>query len=281
LHLLDWHHEWKGEFGMPMTKVRKIVVALLGVTIALGNSTSATGAPTESFDKPLRKKVVNLVRSRYQLPYNPYRFQLSCFYYPGFMVKEVINRGVKGAFSVTVTPVIREAAPPCHLEHASTERLMSKDLWAFAGVKGSLLFLEEAEGDSNGGKPFRVLEWETGKRVFEDSTREIDHLEFLHTTDESVSLRYLRVVGGDCSIPMEGMNCWSKFKKHYGLATATVPRCTGYRRKGEHEGPVDHWGIPLVSIDTASAIDYPVEVDIFPHPSIRAIPGPVKCGPVQ
>jgi hypothetical protein len=43
-----------------MTRVKKAVVALLAVTVALGNATSASVAPTESFDKPVRKTIVNL-----------------------------------------------------------------------------------------------------------------------------------------------------------------------------------------------------------------------------
>jgi len=264
-----------------MTKVKQVIVALLGVTVVLGNSTSASAALTESFDKPVRKTVVNLGRSPYLMPNNPARIHLSCFYYQDFMVKELDDPGLKGVRWVTVTPVINGDAPACRLAHASTERFMAKEWWSFEGVKGSLLFLEAADGDSNGGMPFRILDLKTGRKIFEDSAWGDGHLEFVHTTGESVSLRYLRVVGGDCSIPKDGMSCWSKFRRRYGLAIGTMPKCTGYRLEGEKEWVVGDEGGPPEEINTPSAIAYPVVVELFPRPSIRAVPGPVKCSPVE
>jgi hypothetical protein len=266
---------------MSTTSVKKAVVALLGVTVVLGNSTSASVALSESFDKPVRKMVVNLGRSPYLMPNDPARIQLSCFYYQDFMVKELNNPGLKGVRWVTVTPVTNEDAPACHLAHASTERFMAKEWWSFEGVKGSLLFLEAADGDSNGGMPFRILDLKAGKKISEDSAWWNGHLEFVHTTNETVSLRYLRVVGGDCSIPRDGMSCWSNFRRRYGLALATVPKCTGYRHDGEKEWVVGDEGVPPEEITTPSAIAYPVVVELFPRPSIRAVPGPVKCSPVE
>jgi len=263
-----------------MTKVKKAIVALLGVTVVLGNSTSAAAAVTESFDKPVRKTVVNLGRSPYLMPNSPSRIQLSCFYYKDFMVKELDDPGLKGVRWVTVTPVINEEAPACRLAHSSTERFMAKEWWGFIGVKGSFLFLEAADGD-NGGMPFRILDLKTGRKIFEDSAWWDGHLEFVHTTDGTLSLRYLRVVGGDCSIPKDGMSCWSKFRRRYGLPIAEVPKCEGYRVEGEKEWVVGDEGVAPAEINTPSAIAYPVVVKLFPRPTIRAVPGPVKCTPVE
>lgn len=244
-----------------MTKVKRVVVGLLGLAVVLGSSTSASVALTESFDKPVRKMVVNLGRSSYLKPNNPARIQLSCFYYRDFMVRELNDPGLKGARWVTVTPFINEDAPPCRPALASTERIMAKEWWSFLGVKGSLLFLEAADGDSNGGMPFRVLDLETGKKIFEDSAWGNGHLEFMNTTDESVSLKYLRVVGGECSIPKHGMSCWSKFIRRYALADATEPKCTGYYHEGEKEWVMGDEGVPPDDINTPSAIAYPVVVE--------------------
>ena len=263
-----------------MTKVGKAIVALLGVTVVLGSSTPASAALTESFDKPVRKTVVNLGRSPYLMPNNPARIHLSCFYYQDFMVKELNDPGLKGVRWVTVTPVINEDAPACRLAHASTERFMAKEWWGFIGVKGSLLFLEAADGDENQGMPFRILDLKTGRKILEDSAWWNGHLEFLRTTDETLSLRYLRVVGGDCSIPKGGMSCWSQFRRKYGLPMATAPKCEGYRVEGEKEWAVGDKGVPPAEIDTPSAIAYPVVVKLFPRPLIRPVPGPVKCSPV-
>jgi len=260
-----------------MTKLKQAVVALLGVMVVLGNSALVARALAESFDKPVRKTVVNLGRSPYLMPNSPDRIQLSCFYYRDFMVKELNNPGLKGVRWVTVTPVINEDAPACRLAHTSTERFMAKGWWGFEGVKGSLLFLEAADGDENGGMPFRILDMKTGKKVFEDSARGGGHLEFARASDGNMSLKYLRRVGGDCSIPKDGMGCWSKFSRHYGLTFATVPKCIGYRSDGEKEWVVGDQGVRPEEISTPSAIDYPVVVELFPQPSIRAVPGPVNC----
>ncbi len=267
---------------MAITKVKNAIVALLGVTVVvLGNSTPASGAGTESFDKPIRRTVVNLGPSAYLMPNNPDQIQLSCFYYHDFMVKQLNDPGMKGVRWVTVTPVIKEDAPTCRVAHGSSERYMAKGWWSFEGVKRSLLFLEAADGDSNGGMPFRILDLKTGSKIFEDSEWWNGHLEFTHTADETMSLRYLRVVAGDCSIPKDGMNCWSKSRRRYGLANETVPKCSGYRVEGEKEWVVGDNGVPPEEISTASAIAYPVEVALFPRPSIKALPGPVNCSPVQ
>lgn len=264
-----------------MTRVKKVCVALLSVTAVFGNSSPASVAPTESFDKPVRTAVVDLGRSRYLMPKSPARILLSCFYYQNFMVKELDNPGLKGTRWVTLTYFGNDDAPACRQAHSSTERFMAKDWWSFAGVKGSLLFLEAADGDDNGGIPFRALDLETGRKIFEDSQWWNGHLEFTHTTDGALLLKFLRVVGGDCSIPRDGMSCWGKLRRRYGVANARVPSCTGYRHEGEKEWTVGDAGEPPEAIDTSSAVAYPVAVELFPRPLIRALPGPVKCTPVK
>lgn len=266
---------------MFMLRENPVRLALLVVAIVLGNSAASSVARTESFDIPVRKTIVNLGRSPYLMPNNPAQIQLSCFYYPGFMVKELNNPGLKGVRWVTITPVINEDRPACRLAHASTERFVAKEWWSFEGAKGSLLFLSAADGDNNGGMPFRILDWKSGRKIFEDSVWWSGHLDFVPTSDGNMSLRYLRVVGGDCSVPKDGMSCWSKFRRHYGLALATVPNCTGYRHEGDKEWVAGDEGVPPEKIDTPSAIAYPVVVELFPRPSIRAVPGPVKCTPVE
>ena len=263
-----------------MTKVKEAVVSLLGVAVVLGNSISASAALSESYDKPDRKTVVNLGWSPYLMPNHPARIQLSCFYYPAFMVKQLDEPGQKGTQWVTIDPVLNGHFPTCRQSHSPTERSFAKDGWFFIGAKGSLLFFEAADGTS-GGMPFRILDMKTGKKIFEDSVWWKGHLEFAPTTDGKITLRYPRLVEGDCSIPKNGIDCWSKFRRHYGLALATVPKCTGYRHEGDKEWVVGDKSVPPVEIDTASAIAYPVVVELFPRPSIRAVLGPVKCSPVE
>jgi hypothetical protein len=145
----------------------------------------------------------------------------------------------------------------------------AKEWLSFIGVKGSLLFLGAADG-SSGGMPFRILDLKTGKKIFEDSAWWNDHLDFVQTSDGKMSLRYLRVVEGDCSIPKGGSSCWNKFREKFGLPLDTAPKCNG----SEEEETIPTSEEPL-----ESAIAYPVAVKLFPRPSIQAVPGPVKCRP--
>jgi hypothetical protein len=262
---------------MLVSKVKKAVVVLLGATVVTGLSTSGAVPLTESFDKPIRKTVVNLGRSHTVMPNYSAWIQLSCFYYSGFMVKQLYDQGVKGSQWVTVTPVINRDAPACRLAKAPSEQFMTEDGWFFEGIKGSLLFLEAPDGDVNFGMPFRILDMKTGQKVFEDSAGGRRHLAFAHASDGNMSLTYLRRVGGDCSTPKDGMSCWSKFRRHYGLTLATVPKCIGYRHEGDKEWTVGDEGVPPEEITVPSSIDYPVVVELFPRPSIRAAPGPVQC----
>lgn len=87
-----------------------------------------------------------------------------------------------------------------------------------------------------------------------------------------MSMKYLRVVRGDCSIPKGGETCWKKFRQQFGLVLASAPTCTGY----EGERP-----IPVADEQPESVIAYPVEVELFPRPSIKALSGPVICRPAE
>ncbi len=93
-------------------------------------------------------------------------------------------------------------------------------------------------------------------------------------------LRYLRVVGGDCSIAKDGLSCWNKFRKHYGLALAPLPKCAGYKHVGDKEWVVGDPGMPPEEIKNPSTISYPVEVNLFPQPSIKAVPGSLTCSAI-
>jgi hypothetical protein len=139
-------------------------LALVIVAAALGNFAFGSATLAESFDKPLRKTVVDVGRSPYLMPGTTSlraaesRIKLLCFYYANFMVKELDDPGLKGTRWVTVAPVVNGHAPACHRSYSSTDRFVAKEWWSFTGVKGSLLFLQAADGDSNGGMPFRVLD---------------------------------------------------------------------------------------------------------------------------
>lgn len=264
-----------------MMKLTTFALFMIGFTVNLNCSAVGTIAYAESFDKPVRQVVVNLGRSPYLMRNDPSRIQLFCLYYPAFMVKELNNPGLKGTRWVTVTPIFNDDAPKCQLAHAPTERFLAKEWWSFEGVKGSLLFLEAADGDGNGGNPFRVLDVKTGKKVFEDSVYfyRASHIEFVRTAGKEIKLKYLRVVGGDCSIPKDGSSCWSQFRKHYGVVFEAVPACMGYLKAGDKEGAMAPDGTVLAPAESTSVVAYPVLVTLLPHPMITPVSGPVKCGP--
>ena len=244
--------------------------ASLVVTIVLGSSAWASAALGESFDKPLRQMVVDLGPSPSQdrRPDSHFRVRLSCSYYSAFMVKELDDDGLKGTRWVTIVPVPDGHKPACRRSPGPTDRFIAKEWWSFIGVKGSLLFLEAADGDENSGMPFRVLDLKTGKKIYEDSAWWDDHLEFALTPDGKMCLSYLRVAGEDCSIPKDGTSCWNKLREKFELPPAPAPKCTNYL--GEQT-------LTTADIEARSVIAYPATVVLFPRPLIKAVPGPVKC----
>jgi hypothetical protein len=257
-------------------------LALLVVNLALGYVALA-----ESFDEPLRKTVVDFGRSSYLMQKDDSRVKLSCFYYPEFMVKELNDPGLKGA-QIAIVPIVNGRLPACRRSRGAGEQSMTKKGWSgyFTGVKGQLLFLDAADGVDEG-MPFAVFDWKTGKKIFQDSvlfwnSGPVDpRVEFTHTPDGKMSMRYMRVVSTDCSIPMGGATCWNKIRNQLGLMLATKPKCVGYEVPGEKKWVLGDEGAPPGELKTYSAIAYPVVVDLFPQPSITAVQGPVKCSPVD
>ena len=267
---------------IPVTCLKTKIIGLIGLLVLLGYPGLGAVAPGESFDPVVRKTIVNLGRSRYLMPNDTSRILLSCFYYPEFMVKELNDPGLKGIRWVTILPIASQSAPACRLAHSSKERFWAKTWWSFMGVKGPLIFLEAADGE-NGGMPFRILDIKTGKKIFQDSAWGTGGLAFAHSSDGGISAKYLRVVGESesCSIPKDGLNCWNKFRKHYGLMGAEVPKCSGYRNEGKKERAVGTYELPPEEITTASVIIYPVEVTLFPRPKIKPVNGSIACNPIE
>ena len=254
-------------------------MTLCVVSLVLGNLTSSSFASAESFDKPVRKTVVELGPPSL-MPSRGGQIQLSCFYYPDFMVKQLVDPSEKGTQWVTIDPVRNGDSPGCRQSHSPMERFIAEDGWFFIGAKGSRVFLEAADGTS-GGMPFRILDQRTGKKIFEDSMWGRAHFEFLQESGGKLTVRYLRLVEGDCSLAKDEIGCWNKFREKYGLANATVPKCMGYRREGEREWVPGDEGVPPAEITNPSALVYPVLLEFSPRPSIKAAQGTVRCFPVD
>jgi len=92
-------------------------------------------------------------------------------------------------------------------------------------------------------------------------------LNFAPTSGSQVVIRYLRVANSGCSIPKSGEICWIKLQQQTGLAHSPMPKCSDY--EGKDAGTA------------ASVIAYPVEVSLFPKPSIRPLGGPFRCYPTE
>ncbi len=225
-------------------------------------------AHAEPFDKPLQKKVVDLGRSPYLMPNSKMHVKLTCSYYPNFMVKELNDPGNKGALLIAIVPAQPGHIAGCTRTHGPGEKVFKDWDGYFGGVKRDLVFLYDADG-TNRGLGFGAFDSRTGTKIFEDSVSLDSHgeLDFVHASGGQITLRYLRVFTGNCSVPKDRSACWSKFKDQLGLSLAPMPECSDYQ--GAHAGEAE------------SVIAYPVEVSLFPTPSITALANPVKCYPVD
>ncbi len=241
----------------------------------------------ESFDKPLRRTAVDLGRSSYLMPDNPSRMELTCSYYPDFMIKQLDDPGLKGAAWIRIVSVADGHIPACARSRQTGEKGFGRR-WSgyFAGVKGQFIFLDAADG-VDGGMRFAVFDARTGQKLFEDSAlrwegHEIkDKLVFAHGTDDRLSMRYRRVVEASCSIPKGGDSCWNRIRAKYRLPSSRVPTCIGYSSPGQTPWRVGDPGMPPEAIETNSAVAYPVVATLLPRPSIKPVPGPVRCSPVD
>ncbi len=200
------------------------------------------------------------------MPNDDRHVKLTCSYYPKFMVKELNDPGNKGALLIAMVPARAGRISVCTRRHGHGDKVFKDWDGYFAGVKRDLVFLYDSDG-TNGGIGFTAFDSKTEAKVFKDLVKltgsRFDELDFVHASDRQMTLRYLRVVSGDCSVPKDGSACWSKFKEQFGLRLAPMPTCD-YQDE---------------DVRSPSVIAYPVEVSLFPKPSITALASPVKCYP--
>jgi len=249
-----------------MAREKVLAIPLLGAVIVLGTTISCSAAHAEPFDKPLQQKVVDLGQSPELLRQSPNNHvKLTCSYYPNFMVKELNDPGNKGALWIAIAPARPGHISGCTRTHGPGEKVFKDSDGYFGGVKRDLVFLYDSDG-TNEGIGFTAFDSKTRAKVFRDSVlfgARFEELDFVHVSDKQMTLRYLRVVSGDCSLPKDGSACWSKFKEQTGLRLAPIPKC-------------DYHG---EDVRAPSVIAYPAEVSLFPKPSITALADPVRCWP--
>lgn len=257
---------------------------LLLISLCSAAQTSRTKLRT--FDPPLKKKVVDYGPSPYYEDVQNVRIRLTCFYFPGFVVKQY-DEGQKGAEWLAILTLKAGTARSCMRSHQAGEKVIEPgggDGWSgyFKGVKNKLVFFDAADG-VNGGLPFAVYDSDTGTKVFEDSAYEasmwniragketpFDHLSAGEAEGGGSQLRYLRVVEADCDLHGEKDRCWQSVKEKPKLKGGPMPICSGYADISERR---------------VSVIAYPVEVSlkIAPNqdPVVTNVAGAEKCWPVE
>ena len=159
---------------------------------------------------------------------------LTCRYYAHFMVKE-IDEGEVGAAQISIVPRGGGAPKPtCQRQNVPSEKVVSAEDWSgyVKGVKGGYVFLDADDG-VNGGLGFAVFAADSAKKLFDDSA--VGDLKSVTIEGEELTLRYARSYSGDCSVPHDGVSCWSKFAEATGVDAAPPPDCAAGYLKAKNE----------------------------------------------
>lgn len=247
-----------------------------------------------TFDKPLATKTVDLGPSKSNPPgrLNPVHDVVRCYYFPAFMVKEV-DLQEKGAERLAVVPA-GKILPPCTRGRGQTERVVKDWSGYFKGVKGRLVFFNADDG-WNGGMGFVVYDAKTMKRLFEDVA--VGDPEISDGAARVVTLKYMRVVDGECDVIKEPATCWPQLQKKFGLEALAAPDCkAGYENSAQElaKGRCEAQNtgnaqcvakeIELArrqSNDASSVIAYPVEVVLSAKPVVKPLAGNARCWPAD
>lgn len=245
-------------------RILRFVIAFGVPLVAVAGSLSSWCQATASFDRPTREIAVDFGPS----PYYPWAHgrhtTLTCFYYPGVMIKQ-FDMGQKGAEWLSIFPLKVGQAPKCTKLYGSGEVVFAADAWSgyFWGVKAGLVFFREADG-LNGALGFAVFDSRTGKRVFAESAAFGDLQFGTDHRDGYVAIDYRKVAEADCSLPRDKTACWERTQEKLHLERYPMPVCHQYDHR--------NW-------DDASAIAYPVEVVLAPRPVVSRVPGKLDCWP--
>ena len=243
-------------------------------------------ASAESFTKPLREITVSMGRSPHLMPYDNRPITLSCFFYSDLVVKELNDPGLKGAAWTSVLPIHAGSKPECHVSHEAGEKVVNDFGGSFEGVKNDFVFMRDADG-LNGGIVFTVIDWKSMTKLFSDNAlfwdrRPImERLTFSRSRKGELEIKYRRVAEADCSIPKDGMQCWHKIRKQFNLPSRNVPRCSGYKQRGQMKWEVGDPGIPPSDTDVPSAIVYPVITTLSSEPKTKAVRGQLTCSALE
>ena len=226
--------EWQlNQEGKPAMRLHRLLLPIL--VLGAGSAGAITPINPALFDQPLKERHIPLARD----PLNPQaRPKLSCFYYPGLMIREE-DRGEIGAANLGIRVLSRGSRfPTCTLRPGRQEHIVDgRNEWSgyFLGVKYPFVLFYSADG-VNGGEGFAVFN-QRGKLLFDDLAGDIRAVELSNpqTTPRTLRLRYQRFYPAECSLmDANRLACWEKIRGLTGLTASAPPDCTAaYQQMAE------------------------------------------------
>jgi hypothetical protein len=231
------------------------LAVLISLSLFACGSSSARAAANDGtaslFDKPLKTAKVPLAPD----PGNPSaKPNVACFYYHGFMVKQ-IDLGEVGAAQLSIVPIAGAQEARCVKANVAGEMVVDVKEWSgyFKGVKGDYVFFDADDG-INGGLGFAVYKRQDGRKLFDDAAKSWQAIQLKGT---ELHLRYLRTYTGSCSIFADA-GCWEKIKQSTGIQQ-NPPECSAvYRAEQKRmKGDKTITAGQIAAIPTV--IDYEVE----------------------
>jgi hypothetical protein len=200
---------------------------LLSLMLLAGSAGAITPINPALFQKPLKERHIPLARD----PLNPEaRPMLSCFYYPGLMIRQKYRGGI-GAENLGIRRLSAGSRfPACTLRPGRHEHIVDgRNEWGglFLGARYPFVLFYSDDG-ANGGEGFAVFN-NHGKLLFDDLAGEIRAVELPNpqTTPRTLRLRYQRFYPAECSLmDADRLACWEKIRGLTGLTNPTPPDCT-------------------------------------------------------
>jgi hypothetical protein len=226
-----------------------MIKAIFTLAILAASTAQAATAPDGFYDKPLKTVRLPLPKD----PENPTaRTQLTCVYYPHFMVKQ-IDLGEEGADQLSIVP---GAAPACQRANVANEAVIKSDDWSgyLGGVKGNYVFFSSSDG-WNGGMSFAMFT-SNGKKVFEDTAKGWSAIDI---ASAGATLGYERVYQAKCSLANGDATCWDKIRTDTGITDAKAPDCMALYRAEQKRTPKEAKQV----LTDPTVIDYQVTTTII------------------
>lgn len=198
--------------------------ALLIMNATTSQAIGKAAKRADLFDHSLSKKVTLLPPD----PTDPQAKQeLSCLYFPKFMVKQ-IDFGRAGGAALSIIPVSKRGKRvACREQNDANEKVMPDFRdggWNgyFKGVKGNYVFFD-ADDSWGGGLGFAIYDGIDGQKIFDDVV--VGDFRDIRLSPTSIILKYERADPAPCSMGVDETGCWRKILQDTGFANATPPDC--------------------------------------------------------